>query len=120
MATALKAGQARIEARRHPRIRVAVPFACAFSRLGLQRWLARDREGLGVVLDLSMSGARVMSPVSIAPGDQLTVCLRLPDQAATMNLDATVRWWKEHAFGLEFLSVSHLAESRLKKYLSRI
>lgn len=107
------------EARRHPRLRLAPPFACAFSRLGLQRWLAQDREGLGVVFDLSLKGARVMSPVSIKPGDQLAVSLRLPNQAVAMTVDATVRWWNEHAFGLEFVSVSALTESRLKKFLSR-
>ena len=50
------------ELRRHPRFRVPTPFACSFARIGLQRWLAAERAGLGVVLDVSLSGARVMSP----------------------------------------------------------
>lgn len=61
-----------------------------------------------------------MSPMSIKPGEQLAVSLRLPNQASAMTVDAKVRWWNEHAFGLEFVSVSSIAESRLKKFLSRV
>ena len=108
------------ELRRHPRLRVPAPFACSFARIGLQRWLAAERAGLGVVLDVSLNGARVMSPASMNPGDQLAISLRLPDQTATMNVDATVRWGNCHTFGLEFTAVSPLAETRLRKFLSRI
>lgn len=107
------------ELRRHPRFRVPAPFACSFARIGLQRWLAAERAGLGVVLDVSLNGARVMSPASMNPGDQLAISLRLPDQTATTNVDATVRWGNRHTFGLEFTAVSQLAESRLRKFLSR-
>lgn len=44
------------ELRRYPRIRVQAPFACSFARLGLQRWAAAERSGLGVVLDVSLKG----------------------------------------------------------------
>ncbi len=78
------------ELRRYPRIRVQAPFACSFARLGLQRWAAAERSGLGVVLDVSLKGAKVMNQASMNPGDQLAISLRLPDQTATMNVDATV------------------------------
>lgn len=107
------------ELRRHPRIRVPVPFACSFARIGLQRWLAAERGGLGVVLDVSLNGARVMSSASMNLGDQLTISLRLPDQTTTMNVDATVRWGNRHTFGLEFTAISQPAETRLRKFLSR-
>lgn len=107
------------ESRRHPRLRIPAPFACSFARIGLQRWLAAERAGLGVVLDVSLSGARVMSPASLNPGDQLVVSLRMPDQTATMNVDATVRWGNRHTFGLEFSALSQRAETRLRKFLSR-
>ncbi len=107
------------ELRRFPRLRVAAPFACAFSRLGLQRWLSPERSGLGVVLDVSVSGARVMSPAAIGPGDHLAMSLRLPDQSIAMNVEAIVRWGRDHTFGLEFMAVSQSAESRLRKFLSR-
>ena len=107
------------ELRRHLRVRVLAPFACSFVRIGLQRWLAAERAGLGVVLDVSLNGAKVMSPVSMNPGDQLAISLRLPDQTGAMNVDATVRWGSRHIFGLEFTAVSQLAETHMRKFLSR-
>lgn len=107
------------ELRRHPRLRVPAPFSCSFARIGLQRWLAVERGGLGVVLDVSLTGARVMSPAPMNPGDQLAISLRLPDQTVPMTVDATVRWGNRHIFGIEFTTVSQLAETRLRKFLSR-
>lgn len=78
-----------------------------------------DRNGLGVVLDVSLRGARVMSTAAMQPGDHLVVSLRIPDQVTVMQLDATVRWGSDQLFGLEFMSVSLATESRLKKFLSR-
>jgi len=53
------------------------------------------------------------------PGDQLAISLRLLDQTAPMNVDATVRWGNCHSFGLEFTAVSQLAETRLRISLPR-
>lgn len=106
------------ELRQYRRLRIPAPFVCAFSRIGLTRWLANDRAGLGVVLDVSLRGARVMSAVTMTPGDQLAISLRLPNQFAAMNADATVRWGKDQTFGLEFLTLSRTAEIRLRKYLA--
>ena len=39
--------QVGVELRRYPRYRVSAPFPCAFSLLGLKRWTAVDRNGLG-------------------------------------------------------------------------
>ena len=104
--------------RQLPRFRVLAPFVCVFSRIGFTRWLSEDRDGLGVVLDVSLKGARVMSAVAMTPGDQLVVSLRLPNQVSTMNADATVRWGKNQTFGLEFGTLSRTAEIRLRKYLT--
>jgi hypothetical protein len=112
-------GQAGVELRRYPRHRVSAPFPCAFSLLGLKRWTAADRSGLGVVLDVSLRGAKVMSTAAMNPGDHLAVSLRMPDQANTMQLDATVRWINDQLIGLEFLSIPFSVETRLKKFLAR-
>jgi hypothetical protein len=72
-----------------------------------------------VVLDVSLNGIKVMSPAAIGPGDHLAMSLRLPDQVAAMNVEAIVRWGKDHTFGLEFMAVSQSAASRLKRFLSR-
>jgi len=112
--------QAPVELRRFPRHRVSAPFPCAFSLLGLKRWAAADRNGLGVVLDLSLTGAKVMSTAAMTPGDHLAVSFRMPDQVATMQVDATVRWINDQLMGLEFLSMPVAVEARLKKFLARV
>lgn len=105
--------------RRYPRHRVAAPFPCAFSLLGLKRWAAVDRNGLGVVLDVSLRGAKVMSTAAMTPGDHLAVSFRMPDQVAAMQLDATVKWTSDQLIGLEFVSMPLSVEARLKKFLAR-
>jgi PilZ domain len=107
------------ELRRYPRHRVAAPFPCAFSLLGLKRWAAADRNGLGVVLDVSLRGAKVMSTAAMTPGDHLAVSFRMPDQVTAMQLDATVKWTSDQLIGLEFVSMPISVEARLKKFLAR-
>jgi len=107
------------EARRDPRLRVPVPFPCGFARVGLSRWGAADKTGYGIVFDLSLNGARVMSPVPMTVGDTLAMSLRLPQQPAVMTVDATVRWHCDDSFGLEFSSVSRTAGLRLRKFLAQ-
>jgi hypothetical protein len=87
--------------------------------LGLKRWTAIDRNGLGVVVDISLNGAKVMSTASMNPGDHLAVSFRMPDQATAMQLDAIVRWINDQLIGLEFVSIPISAETRLKKFLAR-
>jgi PilZ domain len=111
--------EAGVELRRHPRHRVSAPFPCAFSLLGLKRWTAIERNGLGVVVDVSLKGAKVMSTAAMSPGDHLAVSFRMPDQVAAMQLDAIVRWIKDQLIGLEFVSMPISAETRLKKFLAR-
>ena len=106
------------DSRRYPRMRVSAPFACAFARIGPQRWLSSERGGLGVVLDLSLRGAKVMTAASMRPGEHVAVSLRLPRQLAVTHVDATVRWERDHTVGLEFASLSQYAESRLKRFIS--
>jgi hypothetical protein len=108
-----------VDLRRHPRHRVSAPFPCAFSLLGLKRWTAVDRNGLGVVVDLSLNGAKVMSTAAMNPGDHLAVSFRIPDQGAAMQLDAIVRWISDQLIGLEFVSIPLSAETRLKKFFAR-
>jgi hypothetical protein len=108
-----------VESRRYPRHRVSAPFPCAFSLLGLKRWTAADRNGLGVVLDVSLRGAKVMSTAAMTPGDLLAVSFRMPDQVTAMQLDATVRWINDQLIGLEFSSIPLSVETRLKKFLAR-
>lgn len=105
--------------RKHPRVRVTAPFPCSFARVGLLRRGAIE-QGLGIVYDVSAKGARVMTEAVITPGDRIAMQLRLPNQAASMLIEtATVRWGKEHTYGVEFEAVSANDNKHLQSFMSR-
>jgi hypothetical protein len=108
-----------IDLRQHPRLRIPAPFACSLSRLGLTKWFSRERRGIGVVFDVSMKGAKVMSEAGIRMGERVAVSLRLPNQATPMTVEeATVRWERDQTYGLEFINLSAVAEMRLRKFIT--
>ncbi len=105
--------------RRHPRVRIAAPFACALSPLHTRRWLRKPLVDLGVVYDLSVRGARVSTEAAIRPGDEVALVLRLPKQIQTAEIAvARVRWAKDRFFGIAFTRLSTSSYSRLKKYVA--
>ena len=107
--------------RQHPRVRISAPFVCALSHCQSRRWLRRPGIDLGVVYDLSISGARVSTEAEIRPGDEVTLTLRLPRQIKPANIAvATVRWTKDQFFGLAFTELSAAAQNRLRKYVAFI
>jgi PilZ domain len=105
--------------RRHPRVRIATPFACVLSPLRSRRWLRRPTIDLGLVYDLSIRGARVSTEASIRPGDEVTLSMRLPKQIRSADIAvATVRWTKDQFYGLAFRRLSIAAHDRLKKFVA--
>ena len=121
MLSTVTRGDATDQLRRHSRLRVSAPFPCSFARVGLKKWLTPDRNGLGIVYDVSPKGVRVMTEAPINPGDQIAMSLRLPNQVSSMFVEsATVRWGKDQTFGVEFEDLSPVAEMRLRKFLTRI
>lgn len=105
--------------RRHPRVRITAPFSCALSPIQSHRWLRRTPVNLGVVYDISLRGARVSTEAEIKQGDQISLVLRLPNQAMTAEIRvATVRWTKDQMYGVAFTRLSPTSYSRLKKYVA--
>jgi PilZ domain len=105
--------------RRYPRIRIVAPFVCSLSPVRPRRWLKRQTIELGVVYDLSERGARVSTEASMRPGDEVMLSLRLPKQIRSAEIAvATVRWTKDHFFGLAFRRLSSDAHGRLKKFVA--
>ncbi|MGQ0812807.1 MAG: PilZ domain-containing protein [Nitrospiraceae bacterium] len=104
--------------RRYPRMKVPVPFACSCSRVGLRRWLTRNGAGHGVVFDVSMNGTKVMSEFAMGLGDRISLSFHLPTQLLPVIVDvATVRWKRDRTLGLEFINLSPVAQSRLRRFL---
>lgn len=119
MDTIMQQPQAPLDLRQHPRVRIPAPFACSFQRRGLSKWISGSHEGLGVVFDVSIRGAKVMSETGIEPGEHMSVSLRLPNQVSPMTVkNAAVRWGKDQTYGLEFLDLSPIAEMRLRKFIT--
>jgi hypothetical protein len=108
-----------LDLRQHPRLRIPAPFACSFQRRGLTKWIRGNHEGLGVVFDVSIKGAKVMSETGIEPGERMSVRLCLPNQISPMTVEeAAVRWGRDQTYGLEFLNLSPVAEMRLRKFIA--
>ena len=119
MKPAMMPNEVFLDVREHARMRMPVPFSCALAEKARPRWFAKKREGIGVVYDVSLKGARVSSEAPVNPGDQVTVLLRLPQQIAPLAVErATVRWAKDQTFGLEFMHLTSTAATRLKRFLS--
>jgi hypothetical protein len=105
--------------RRHPRVRAPIPFTCSVARLERRGWFSKPSEDLGVVYDLSLRGVRMSTEAPIKPGDQVSLRLRLPKQAAPADIAvATVRWTKDQIYGLAFKKLTEAAHSRLRKYMA--
>lgn len=110
-----------LDLRRHPRVPVEAPFSCALARKGIRSWWSQNGRGLGVVFDVSIGGARVMTETPVRAGERMSMTLNLPKQAAPMQVDvAAVRWVTGQTVGIEFLSYSPEAEWRLRKYLAQV
>ncbi len=104
--------------RKHPRVRIASPFPCSLARVGFLRKGAVE-QGLGIVYDVSAKGARVMTEAVITPGDRIAMRLRLPNQAVAMLIEtATVRWGKEHTYGVEFEALSLNDNKHLQAFMN--
>ncbi|MDF0673093.1 MAG: PilZ domain-containing protein [Nitrospira sp.] len=104
--------------RKHPRVRVSAPFPCSLARVGLLRKGAVE-QSLGIVYDVSAKGVRMMTEAVITPGDRIAMSLRLPTQAASMFIEAaTVRWGKEHTYGVEFEGLSPNENKHLQAFMN--
>ncbi len=58
---------------------------------------------------------------SITPGDRVSLTLHLPKQVSGTEVAvATVRWAKDHVYGLAFRRISVSALSRMRKYMAVI
>lgn len=104
--------------RKHPRVRVSAPFPCSLARVGLAKKGAVD-QGLGIIYDVSTKGARVMTEAVITPGDRIAMQLRLPDQEASMVIEAaTVRWGREQTYGVEFEQLSPRDDKHIQLFMT--
>jgi hypothetical protein len=93
-----------------PRFRVQ--FRTTFSA-------ASKLEGTGIMLDLSMGGCRIESPVTIEPGMSLELRIHAPDIEWPLMIEAAgVQWVSGQTFGLAFLRITEPEQQRLGQVIN--
>jgi hypothetical protein len=76
-----------------------------------------DARGMGTVRNLSTSGCKIESPVSVQVDQLLVLRLSIPQESEPVVIDvAAVRWFSEAKFGVEFLKVKADDQRRLEVY----
>ena len=95
-----------------PRLRVQ--FRTAFA-------VSSSLQGTGVLLDLSLGGCRVESPVIVEPGVSLELHIYAPDFGWPVMIEAaTVQWATGQRFGMAFFRVTDDEQQRLGKIVNNL
>ena len=94
-----------VDRRATPRLRVQ--FRTTFSN-------SMKKEGTGVMLDLSLGGCRVESPIPVEPGLLLELRIYAPDVEWPLMIEAAnVQWVSGPTFGLAFFRITENEQQRL-------
>jgi len=73
---------------------------------------------MGIVYNLGIGGCKIVSDLAVDKGSLLSVQLKIPDQTNPIVIRAaTVRWIMKLEFGIEFLEMQELEQSRLEQFL---
>ena len=108
----------RIELRRHQRHVVTGTCLLSFSQFTLSISFAGDAEGEGLVINLSPKGCMVESEAAVKVAEAMSLIMLLPDQKPPTTVDlAVVRWVKDDAFGVEFISMGADETARILEFL---
>jgi hypothetical protein len=76
-------------------------------------------EGTGNILDLSMGGCRIESPVTVEPGLSLELRIYAPDIEWPLMIEAaSVQWVSGQTFGLAFSRMTDTEHQRLGQVVS--
>ena len=99
-----------IECREHPRIPVELQIL--FSAMGH----TAIREG--TMFDISAGGCAVTSTAAVNPGTGVKLLIRATNLGTPITVQsAAVRWANHGEFGVEFLTLTDLDRSRLRRFL---
>jgi c-di-GMP-binding flagellar brake protein YcgR len=72
----------------------------------------------GTMFDISSGGCAVSSTVYVHPGTNVTLVIQAMDLAVPITVhSAAVRWVNQGEFGVEFLGLTDLDQSRLQRLL---
>jgi hypothetical protein len=101
-----------MDLRRHQRF--PVHFQSVFSGPKLN-------ESFGTMVNLSEGGCRVQTDSQVYTGIQLTLRLHVPNEDAPIRIEqAAVRWNREGAIGVGFITVAPPDRERLNHLILRV
>ena len=98
-----------VDRRATPRLRVQ--FRTTFSN-------SSNKEGTGIMLDLSSGGCRVESPFPLEPGLLLELRIYAPNVEWPLMIEAaSVQWVSGQTFGLAFFRITESEQQRLERVI---
>ncbi len=81
----------------------------------------QQHEGQGKTLDLSMSGCKIESPMTVAQGTTFECRLHIPGLDWPLRIDeAVIRWVAGNTFGLEFVRLRAEEQAKLKTVIETL
>ena len=94
--------------------RFPVKFRSSFSSIGIVG-------GEGSVVDLSIRGCHIESPIDVQPGAALEVRIMVTGHDHPIHIQAAiVRWSRGHEFGLEFEVISPIEWTHLQDFVKEM
>lgn len=80
---------------------------------------ASKLDGIGNLLDLSLGGCRIESPVAVVPGFSLELRIHVPNlEGRIMIQGASVQWVRGLMFGLAFFRLTEAERQRLEQVIN--
>jgi PilZ domain len=96
--------------RYRPRVRLDLPLI----------FTSGSQVGEGRVLDFTMPGCLIQSPVVVQEGQSLQLEVDLPGQQHPLSVKlGVVRWTKGKRFGVEFIRMHESQQRLLERYLTQ-
>lgn len=78
-------------------------------------------EGTGLMLDLSLGGCRIESPLTLDPSLSLELRIYVPDIDWPLMIEAaSVQWVSGHTFGLGFVRLRDVERERLRQVMEQL
>lgn len=80
-----------------------------------------NRLGEGTLFDLSSTGCRIQSTISLAPGTYLVLSIDAPEIENPLGIEVSiVRWSKDDQVGIEFLRYAHGDRERVTSLVEHL
>jgi hypothetical protein len=77
--------------------------------------------GEGTLFDLSSTGCRIQSTISLVPGNYLALSIEAPEVDNPLGIEVSiVRWSKDDQVGIEFLRYAHGDRERVTNLVEHL